>query len=121
VQTPQYPALSSRIIKAVKAAALSAAPAAVRSRHTKLARTTNGFLHPGTYASALELASTQAGVAAQAPLQVMALNALVTGDPLWVPRKPYGSWSFRVDTPAAGYGGPFPSAKVDIDWGARAP
>ncbi|GBF99458.1 hypothetical protein Rsub_11944 [Raphidocelis subcapitata] len=117
VQVRQFAGLNTRVIKAVKKAAIRAASKETRSRYNTLNRTKNGFNHPGTYASALELAATQTRLASQEQLQAMALNAMVTGDTRWVPVKRYGSWSFRVDTPADGYGGPFASAEVSIDYG----
>jgi hypothetical protein len=115
------PKLETKMIKAIKKAALSASDKAFKAAHSKYRRTNlkSKFNHPGGYMGPLEVAATVSRVTASVEPQSTAKALLISGDN--VPPKVYGSWSFQTGTPPGGYsGGPLAMAKVEIDYGAAA-
>ncbi|GBF87978.1 hypothetical protein Rsub_00690 [Raphidocelis subcapitata] len=132
VQAQPVPLLAPHIIARVKKAALasraptqaaakllarSAARFAAPSAAARAKQTGPVFVHPGGYVGAGELALMAERLAAGVQPQVAANESFITGR--GVPAKYYApnGWFNPTDVPAEGYGGPFPMAVMEADYG----
>ncbi|KAI8464060.1 MAG: hypothetical protein J3K34DRAFT_526509 [Monoraphidium minutum] len=118
-QQPAPQPLLPSVIAAVRKAAAGTrgargAKKALRASLKTLPASAGRFAHPAGHAGGGELALMMAKLSRGDQPQAAAREALLSGSN--VAPKFFGTWAFRVDTPADGYGGPMAMAKAEIDY-----
>eukprot|EP00879_Flechtneria_rotunda_P025021 GHRR01026553.1.p1 GENE.GHRR01026553.1~~GHRR01026553.1.p1 ORF type:complete len:326 (+),score=68.45 GHRR01026553.1:272-1249(+) len=110
------PQLDKGLIQRVKAEALSKVDQAIQQQYQKLrwVNASSGFVHPGTYAGAAELAVMQHRLANGMQPQTAAKDALLSGAGI-LPKIYDSGWSVPTDCPES-YSGPYPVKVVDVKW-----